>query len=174
LRVSDIAALLTELAEKNPKDSPEMEVPDIEVQPDILELPMQEKRKKITAGKPTEVTCPECGGVIWEQKEEGLIHYRCHVGHAYSADVMKDAKNQNVEAAIWNTIRILEEKDSLLRRMAAVVEQLETSSSKEELLEEAEKARRYANQIRSLLYEEEEKRSKKEFSSPQIEEGLKS
>jgi hypothetical protein len=35
---------------------------------------------------PSGLTCPECGGAIWEQIDGGVLHFRCHVGHRYTAD----------------------------------------------------------------------------------------
>ena len=40
-------------------------------------------------GQRSALTCPDCGGVLWQINENGLVHYRCHVGHAYLADVME-------------------------------------------------------------------------------------
>ena len=40
-------------------------------------------------GEPSGLTCPECGGALWEQQEGELIRFRCHVGHAYSAESMQ-------------------------------------------------------------------------------------
>ena len=39
-------------------------------------------------GEPSGLTCPECGGALWEQQEGDLVRFRCHVGHAYSPESM--------------------------------------------------------------------------------------
>jgi two-component system chemotaxis response regulator CheB len=41
---------------------------------------------------PTILTCPECGGAIWEQKEGDLARYQCHTGHTYSEEIFFVAK----------------------------------------------------------------------------------
>jgi two-component system, chemotaxis family, protein-glutamate methylesterase/glutaminase len=69
-------------------------------------------------GTPSGLTCPECGGVLWEADDGGLLHYRCHVGHAYSEDSMVAAQAQRLEAALWTAVRVLEEKAELARHLA--------------------------------------------------------
>lgn len=68
-------------------------------------------------GPPSGLTCPDCGGAIWEQEDGELIRYRCHVGHAYSVDSMVGAQAAQVEAALWTAVRALEEKAQLSRRL---------------------------------------------------------
>ncbi len=68
-------------------------------------------------GPPSSLTCPDCGGAIWEQAEGELVRYRCHVGHAYTVDSMVGAQAALVEAALWTAVRALEEKAQLSRRL---------------------------------------------------------
>jgi two-component system chemotaxis response regulator CheB len=63
-------------------------------------------------------SCPECNGALWEIKEAGLVRYRCHVGHAFSGEVMLDANGEQLERALWSTLRILEERIELIRTLA--------------------------------------------------------
>ncbi len=70
-------------------------------------------------GEPTVLTCPDCGGVLWELHNGNLLRYRCHVGHAYSAESLMLEQANTLEAALWTAVRALEEKASLARRMAA-------------------------------------------------------
>jgi two-component system, chemotaxis family, protein-glutamate methylesterase/glutaminase len=37
-------------------------------------------------GDPSGFPCPECGGELWEQRQAGVTHFRCRVGHAWSAE----------------------------------------------------------------------------------------
>jgi two-component system chemotaxis response regulator CheB len=69
-------------------------------------------------GSPTALTCPDCGGALWEQVEGELVRYRCHVGHAYTVDSMIGAQAALVETALWTAVRALEEKAQLSRRLA--------------------------------------------------------
>jgi len=71
-------------------------------------------------GRPSGLVCPECGGVLWESETGGLLHFRCHVGHAYGADSLLAAKSGALEGALWGAVRALEEKAELLRRLAGI------------------------------------------------------
>jgi two-component system chemotaxis response regulator CheB len=64
------------------------------------------------------ITCPECGGSLWEHDEEGLLRFKCHVGHAYSPDSLEVGQAQALEGALWAALRGLQERAELFRRMA--------------------------------------------------------
>lgn len=67
-------------------------------------------------------SCPECSGALWEIKEGDLVRYRCHVGHAFSAESMVEANGDHLERALWTALRILEERVELVRGMARVAQ----------------------------------------------------
>ena len=69
--------------------------------------------------QPVALSCPECGGALREISDGELLRYRCHVGHAYDANLLLGAQTQGVERALWSALRALEERAALLRRMAA-------------------------------------------------------
>jgi two-component system chemotaxis response regulator CheB len=64
------------------------------------------------------LTCPECGGVVWERGEQGLLFYRCHVGHTYTAETMAAEQAGALEATLWEALRMFEETAALQRKMA--------------------------------------------------------
>ena len=68
--------------------------------------------------KPSIFGCPECGGVLWEIEQKGLLRFRCCVGHAYTADHLRAEQRFVVETALWAALRALEESASLSRRLA--------------------------------------------------------
>lgn len=71
------------------------------------------------AGDPKGLTCPECGGALWEADEVGVPRFRCRVGHAYSVASMLAHHSASVEAGLWASLRALEERAAITRRMAA-------------------------------------------------------
>jgi two-component system chemotaxis response regulator CheB len=69
-------------------------------------------------GDDTGLTCPECGGAIWEQQNGDVITFRCRVGHSYTAETFNVAQGQTVEAAVWAALRLIEERIQLMRSLA--------------------------------------------------------
>ncbi len=157
LKIRDIPPALVKLSKTRPQGYGRLD--GARVEPDILELQMEEMKRRIISGRQTDLTCPECGGAIYERKEEGLLNFRCHVGHAFSAAVMEEAKNGNAEAALWNAIRILEEKADLLKRIAPQMEGHGKEGPAGRYEAEARKAHEGAELIRKYVYEEEKSRS---------------
>jgi two-component system chemotaxis response regulator CheB len=68
-------------------------------------------------GARSRFTCPDCQGVLWEIDEGGVVRYRCHVGHAYTAEVLEHALGENLSRALASALRALEERGTLLRSL---------------------------------------------------------
>jgi two-component system chemotaxis response regulator CheB len=69
-------------------------------------------------GVPSQFACPECGGVLWQIEDEGMLRFRCRVGHAFTAQSLGAEQTEAVEGALWAAIRALEESASLAREIA--------------------------------------------------------
>jgi two-component system, chemotaxis family, protein-glutamate methylesterase/glutaminase len=70
-------------------------------------------------GTGTRFTCPDCGGVLFEQREGGLERFACSVGHVYSPEALDAHQEHELEGALWAAVRSLEDRSTLLRRLAA-------------------------------------------------------
>jgi two-component system chemotaxis response regulator CheB len=68
-------------------------------------------------GEPSELTCPECGGTLWQQSEGELLRFRCRVGHAYSTESLLAEQRKALEAALWGAVVALEERADLANRL---------------------------------------------------------
>jgi len=71
-------------------------------------------------GSPSAMTCPDCGGTLWEIKDPCLLRYRCHTGHAFSGRSLAHVQMQSTEVTLRGSIRALREREHLLRRLAQV------------------------------------------------------
>jgi two-component system, chemotaxis family, protein-glutamate methylesterase/glutaminase len=69
-------------------------------------------------GPPSSYACPECHGVLLQIEEEGRVRFRCHTGHAYSADSLLAGINEAIEDALWNTVRAIDECARYIRHLA--------------------------------------------------------
>jgi two-component system, chemotaxis family, protein-glutamate methylesterase/glutaminase len=68
-------------------------------------------------GSLSPLTCPDCGGSLWESTEDGVVQYRCHVGHGFTADSLRDGIEEKLEDTLWSAVRALEEAIELRKRM---------------------------------------------------------
>ena len=68
-------------------------------------------------GRRSLLACPDCHGVMWEIKEGDLLRYRCHVGHAYTAELMSMALDENLTRALGSGLRALEERVALAKKL---------------------------------------------------------
>lgn len=93
-------------------------------------------------------SCPECGGVLW-QSDGPVLRFRCHVGHAYSPEVLLNQQSEVLEAALWTSLRLLREKATLSRQLAVRASRSGTSTGRIE--EQAELDERHAKAILELL-----------------------
>jgi two-component system chemotaxis response regulator CheB len=69
-------------------------------------------------GALTPLTCPECGGSLWEIEDGPVLRHRCHAGHAYDGDLLLAEQSELIDRALWSALRVHEERAALLRRHA--------------------------------------------------------
>jgi two-component system chemotaxis response regulator CheB len=68
-------------------------------------------------GEVSVISCPDCGGSLWEMKGNGFTRYRCHLGHAYSQEGLVSSMEVSTESTLWTALRIIEERRNLLRQI---------------------------------------------------------
>jgi len=115
-RLADMPALLAKLVrEPAGKSKP---VPDsVRYEVDVARSGRGNMKDMDRLGRRSVLSCPDCGGVMWEIEEDGLVRYRCHVGHAFAADVMSVALDENVRRALATALRALEERVAMAQKM---------------------------------------------------------
>jgi two-component system, chemotaxis family, protein-glutamate methylesterase/glutaminase len=104
--------------------------------------------------EPSNYTCPECHGVLLQLKEGGILRFRCHTGHAYSAATLLEEGGEGVEGSLWGAIRSLEERVLLLRQFAEHLESNERSADAAVLLQEIERTKKKAEFVRRAVTSE--------------------
>lgn len=102
-------------------------------------------------GPPSGLTCPDCGGALWQIEEGNLVRFQRHVGHHYSPDSLVIQHDERVENALWAAVRALEERAELRRRMADQTGVAGLTAVSEGFAAQAQSAATQADQIRDLL-----------------------
>lgn len=68
---------------------------------------------------PVALSCPSCSGVLSQIQEPSSLRFRCQIGHAYTAEALDKEQEASVMQAMGVALRILEERHTLLMKMAA-------------------------------------------------------
>src|SRR5688572_23767092 len=149
LTASAIAQLITESSVTAHEGRPPMARQKEQSEPVEDEVTIEEMNKEF--GPASALTCPDCGGALWEIVDGQLARYRCHVGHQYSSEGLDSGQRDVVEEALWTAVRVLEEHADLRSRMSrrADVAGLEAVSTG--FAESAQSAHAQAQTIRDVL-----------------------
>jgi two-component system chemotaxis response regulator CheB len=156
LPISLISKLLVELTEQPlEKGGDEPLSNEMEQETDIAELDLSVLHSVDKPGTSSRFSCPECQGVLWEIDEEGIVRFRCRVGHAYSPETLLAEQNNSVDVALWAGLRALEENAALMSRMAKKMRDQGNSRSAVRFNEQADGALGRAETLRRLILERE-------------------
>jgi two-component system chemotaxis response regulator CheB len=104
-------------------------------------------------GPPSALTCPDCGGALWEIQEGRVLRYQCHVGHQYAPENLEDGQREIIDGALWSAVRVLEEHAALKMRMADRAAAGGMTAVSEGFAEGARDAHEQAQRIRSVLFD---------------------
>ncbi len=151
--VSEIPELLQKLVTEEVKvplrPALRDEAPAREVR--IAEFDMSEIENEMRNGKPSAFGCPECGGVLWEIDQNGLLRFRCRVGHAYTSLYLQSEQRHTLETALWSGLRALEENASLNRKLAERARDANEKKMTGTFEERAKTAERNSDTLRKFL-----------------------
>jgi two-component system chemotaxis response regulator CheB len=120
LPAAKMGALLARLAREEAAPQPETAPPELErLQAEVkiahgADALEQDVRR---FGEFSAFTCPECNGVLTLLKDGSIRRYRCHTGHAYSADALVESTTEQVEHQLWRAVRSLDETVLLLNQL---------------------------------------------------------
>ena len=95
--------------------------------------------------------CPDCGGVLTEEREAGVAVWRCRVGHRYSPEHLVEAQATDIESALWAAIRALEDRVAVLERLASQMESRGNELSARSFRGRARAATEQAGVLRDVL-----------------------
>jgi two-component system chemotaxis response regulator CheB len=96
-------------------------------------------------------SCPDCGGGLWEIKNEKEPRFRCYTGHAYSAHSLLEKQGEELEESVWVSIRMLEERRNLLLQLAHRDTKANSGSFRETQINRADELNLHINRLKDLL-----------------------
>ena len=102
-------------------------------------------------GELSPYTCPECHGVLTMLKEGSLARYRCHTGHAYSADTLLAAVTENIEDNLYNTLRSMDEAIVLLNHLGDHYAEANQPQLAASYFQKAQEAQKRADLVRQVV-----------------------
>jgi two-component system chemotaxis response regulator CheB len=105
-------------------------------------------------GQPSALTCPDCGGGLFELDDKRPLRYRCHTGHAFTSRSLENAQVEQAEHSLWSSVRSLQEREMLLRRLATVAELTGDPAQAEAGRRQADKVKAQAQQLAGLVEKE--------------------
>jgi two-component system, chemotaxis family, protein-glutamate methylesterase/glutaminase len=126
--------------------------PTILIEAEIAERYITGIENVYKIGRQIPVSCPECGGSLWEIKEGDLPHFRCHVGHTFNESGLLISQAKGMEETLWVSLRMMEERVHML---ASMREKEKNDSITSQLSERIEEVKVHISRIRNILHSNE-------------------
>jgi two-component system chemotaxis response regulator CheB len=150
---SDLAALIAALVEGNAPEPTQL----VGTMKRLLEVEVEFAKGRgpgsITElGDPSLFTCPECHGALLKMRGEKPLRFRCHTGHAFTADSLLADLSDVTEEAIWNAVRSIQESSMLMSHLAEHWRGTDPDVA-EKFLHKARAAQARADQVRGIAAE---------------------
>ncbi|TFF30351.1 chemotaxis protein CheB [Mucilaginibacter psychrotolerans] len=73
-------------------------------------------RGSLNIGELSRYACPDCHGILSKIMDGNIVRFRCHTGHAYSADTLMAALTENIEDSLYSAIRGMDESILMLNQ----------------------------------------------------------
>jgi len=147
--IDRMADLLSELASRPAAATPEIPL-DIRLESTIAAQDLATMDLEERLGDLSPFTCPECNGALWEISDGSMLRYRCHVGHAFTADSVLSARAAEVDRMLESLLRSHQERAALVRRMAKHEHSLQNDSLAAQLEARAKEYEHDAEVVRRL------------------------
>lgn len=151
LPLAGIGSLLASLLHE-PRPNGVEDCGEVEEEPDAMGV--SEDPESAWGGEPSGLTCPDCGGSLFERPGERPLHFRCRTGHAYSPESLLSKQFHTLEATFWAALRALEENAVLARRMEERSRQRGNLYSTMRYEKRAQEAEKHAAALRRILLED--------------------
>ena len=126
--------------------------PDLKLEAAIAERVVGTAEQAEQLGTQVPLTCPDCGGSLWQVQQGHVLRYRCHTGHAYTAEALAESSQEALEETLWVALRMLEERKNLLGSMV----DHDSGYWTEQRTERVEEMKVHINRLREFLLHDSE------------------
>ena len=100
--------------------------------------------------------CPECHGVLTKISDGRLTRFRCHTGHAYSADALMVSLTEGIEEGLYNAIRGMDESILLLNHIGDHYAEVNQPKVAAAYFKKAKETEARSNLVRQAVLEHEQ------------------
>jgi two-component system chemotaxis response regulator CheB len=157
--VSEMAPLLIRLTGEQALEWPQISMDDNKKTEMEILIAAEESAFEIGVmelGEISPFTCPDCHGVLIKIKDGKLVRFRCHTGHAFSADTLLANITERIEDSMWGAMREMEESIMLLREISKDFAESSHQQMAELFLQKAVEAENRVKVIRKVVLEHEQ------------------
>ena len=148
--LSDLPSLLTHMAH-NPPGPPTSVPPDLLAEVEMSRTESGDIGVLNEIGKITSLRCSECGGPLWQVKDDKMTRFRCFVGHSFTARSLATELTDGVEKSMWVSVQMLYERAHMLERLAASDTQKHREQDAASFRDKAVATREQADRMRRFL-----------------------
>jgi two-component system chemotaxis response regulator CheB len=152
LPISRMGPVLYRLTQEPPLDTPPIPQ-DILLEVEMIEHAEHSSNGAAQLGTLALLTCPDCGGPLWEFQQNKLTRYRCRVGHGYTAESLLAGQSEMTEYALWTAVRTMEDRARVLTNLARGRREHNQSKVAKLYETQAEELQGHAQHLRKLLLE---------------------
>ena len=118
--ISEMADLLIRLTSEEISEEREISMDEIKKTEIEVRIAAEESGFEVgvmSLGDISPYTCPDCHGVLIKIKDGKINRFRCHTGHAFSADSLLATVTENIENSLYSAMRGVEESIMLLNHL---------------------------------------------------------
>jgi two-component system chemotaxis response regulator CheB len=155
VRVSEIGPLLERISQVEA-------LARTEVTPEIMERIQAEviiaaqgnayEMGVLKMGEVVPLSCPECHGALVRIDEGPAVRFRCHTGHAFSADALLASITEAVEDTLWQVTNRIEETNILLSQLGGHFAEEGREGLAELYFSRAREAAKKADALHEVVY----------------------
>lgn len=110
-------------------------------------------------GESSVFSCPDCGGVLFELKNDSITRYKCHTGHTFSVEDLLSKQNKSLESSLWVALRSLEERKKLLSQLSEKNGQKGLRRSALDYQDKIDELQKHIDNLKGVLFATESEKS---------------